>query len=85
MSTGGVFVETGMILQEDAELTVKFKLPNTDAIIIAKAKVAWINDPLELKDSTFPPGMGLQFLDLSIKDMHAIQTYVGIDKLSPTW
>ena len=85
MSTGGVFVETSMVLPEGTELTVKFKLPHTDTLIIAKAKVAWINSPLELKESTFPPGMGLQFLDLSIKDMHAIQTYVGIDKLSPTW
>lgn len=85
MSTGGVFVETSMVLQEDTELTVKFKLPHTDTIINAKAKVSWINDPLELKDLSYPPGMGLQFLDLSIKDIHDIQMYLDADKFTPTW
>jgi len=85
MSTGGVFIETDMILPEGTELTVKFKLPLTDTIITAKARVAWINSPLELKESTKSPGMGLQFLDLSIKDMYYIQTYLDADKLTPTW
>ncbi|MDD1776434.1 MAG: TIGR02266 family protein, partial [Candidatus Methanomethylicus sp.] len=83
MSTGGIFIETDMILPEGTELTVKFKLPHTDNLIVVKAKVAWINSPLELKESTKSPGMGLQFLDLSIKDMHYIQTYLDADKLKP--
>jgi Tfp pilus assembly protein PilZ len=85
MSTGGVFVESSMILPADTELTVKFKLPNSDTIIIAKARVAWINDPLELKKSSFPPGMGLQFLNLSIEDMHTIRAYLNNNKFTPTW
>jgi len=85
MSTGGVFVETSMVLPEGTELTVKFKLPHTDTLIIAKARVAWINSPLELKESTNSSGMGLQFLDLSIRDIHHIQTYLDADKLTPTW
>jgi uncharacterized protein (TIGR02266 family) len=85
MSTGGVFVESSMILPEDTELTVKFKLPSSDTIIIAKARVAWINDPLEFKKSSFPPGMGLQFLNLPIEDMHAIRAYLNKNKFTPTW
>jgi uncharacterized protein (TIGR02266 family) len=85
MSTGGVFIESSMILPEDTELTVKFKLPHSEAIIIAKARVAWINDPLDLKKLFFPAGMGLQFLDLPMEDMHAIRTYLDSGKFMPTW
>jgi uncharacterized protein (TIGR02266 family) len=85
ISAGGVFIESSMILPENTELTVKFKLANSDNIITAKARVAWINDPFDLKKLFFPAGMGLQFLDLSIEDKHAIQNYLDKGKFSPTW
>lgn len=85
LSTGGVFIESGMILPEDTELTVKFNLPNSDTIIIANARVAWINDPLLLKKASLPPGMGLQFLNLSMEDMRTIRTFLDNGKFMPTW
>jgi uncharacterized protein (TIGR02266 family) len=85
LSTGGVFIESGMILPEDTELTVKFNLPNSDTIIIANARVAWVNDPLLLKKASLPPGMGLQFLNLSVEDMRTIRTFLDNGKLVPTW
>lgn len=85
MSTGGIYIESNLILPEDTELTVKFNLPNSDNIIIAKARVAWINDPVELKKESLPPGMGLQFSDLSIEALHTIRTYLDNGKFMPTW
>jgi len=85
MSTGGVFIETSMILPEDTELTVKFKLPDSDAIIVAKVRVAWTNGPEALKKTALPPGMGLQFLNLSPEDMRAIRTYLDKGAFMPTW
>jgi uncharacterized protein (TIGR02266 family) len=85
MSTGGVFIESSMILSEDTELTVKFKLPVSGNIITARARVAWINDPLFLKKGSLPPGMGLQFLDLSMEDIHTIRTYLVDGEFMPTW
>ena len=85
MSTGGIFIETSMILPEDTKLTVKFKLPHTDSMIIAKARVAWINDPLDLKKLFFPAGMGFQFLDLSSENMCTIRTYLDKGAFVPTW
>ena len=85
MSTGGLFIESSLVLPEDTELTVKFKLPDSDTIIVAKVRVAWINDPLDLKKLFFPAGMGLQFLDLSSEDMYAIRTYLDIGAFVPTW
>jgi len=85
MSTGGVFIETRMILPEDTELTVKFKLPDTDSIVVAKVRVAWTNSPESLKKTALPHGMGLQFLDLSSEDMCAIRTYLDKGAFVPTW
>jgi len=85
MSTGGVFIESGMILPEDSDLTVKFKLPNSDNIIVVKAIVAWVNDPSALKKPSLPPGMGLQFLDLSLDDLHTIRTFLIEGNFQPTW
>lgn len=85
MGTGGVFIETRMILPEGTEITVKFNLPNTDSIIVAKAMVAWINDPSALKKPSLPPGMGLQFLDLSLDDLHTIRAFLVEGNFQPTW
>src|SRR6185369_12969593 len=52
LSTGGVFIESNMILPEGTELTVKFNLPISDTIITTNARVAWTNDPLLLKKAS---------------------------------
>lgn len=85
MSTGGVFIESRKILAEGTEITVKFKLPNTDSIIVARATVAWVNDPAALKKPSLPPGMGLQFSDLSLEDLHTIRAFLTEGNFQPTW
>ena len=85
ISTGGVFIETGNILPVDTLLLVKFKLPENDSIITCNARVAWINEPGNLRKSSFPPGMGLQFLNLSLDNMYIIREYLNIGNIVPTW
>jgi uncharacterized protein (TIGR02266 family) len=85
MSTGGMFIETVTILPVDTLLAVKFKLPDNDTIITCKARVAWTNEPGNLRKFSLPPGMGLQFLDLPLKDMHVIREYLNNDDFVPTW
>jgi len=85
ISTGGVFIESSMILPEDTEVTVKFNLPDSDIIIVAKARVAWTNDPDSLKKSSLPSGMGLLFIDLSMENMHTIREVLYHKKFVPIW
>lgn len=85
MSTGGVFIESSRILPENSGITVKFKLPNSDNIIVAKAVVAWVNEPLLPKKPALPPGMGLQFLNLSLDDLHTIRAFLAEGNFQPTW
>jgi len=74
-----------MILPENTVLTLKFNLPNSAVLIYTHARVAWVNDPDDIKKSSLPPGMGLQFLTLSKEDMHTIQTFLDTGDFAPTW
>ena len=85
MSTGGVFIESSVILPEDTELTLKFNLSNSDSLIVTKARVAWTNDPMSIKKETLPPGMGIQFIDLSLDDMRTIRVFLDLGNFIETW
>ena len=85
ISAGGVFIESNRILPTATELTVKFVLPNADSIIATKARVAWTNDPLIPKKPSLPPGMGLQFIALSMEAKNIIEDYLLKGKFNPTW
>lgn len=85
VSSGGLFVETAKILPVDTMLLVKFKLPDMDTVIVSKSRVAWTNEPDCPKKPALPSGMGIQFLDLSLDDMHAIRLFIDKGELVPTW
>jgi uncharacterized protein (TIGR02266 family) len=85
ISAGGMFLESSKILPVGTELIVKFKLPDCDSIITTNARVAWTNDPGSIKKASLPPGMGLQFLDLSLDNLHVIRFYLEKGKVNPTW
>jgi uncharacterized protein (TIGR02266 family) len=85
VSSGGLFIETSKILPVDTLLMIKFKLPDVETAISCKARVAWTNEADAPKKPSFPPGMGIQFLDLTQDDMHAIRMFVDRNELVAIW
>lgn len=85
MSTGGMFIETWNILPVDTWLMVDFNLPEKAVPISCKARVAWTNPPEEIKKPFLPPGIGLQFIDLSLESIHEIRIVLHNSELTPTW
>lgn len=85
LSTGGLFIETHNPLEVDTPLTVEFILPVNDKVIKCNARVAWVNHPESPRKAALPPGMGLQFLDITMAGMDAIREYVKQQKLTPMW
>lgn len=83
ISSGGVFVETTKILPENTVLTVKFNLPDSDAVIYSHARVAWVNHPDNIKKSSLPPGMGIQFITLN--NPYPIQDFLNKGNFVPSW
>jgi uncharacterized protein (TIGR02266 family) len=85
MSFGGIFIESETVLPTDTTLFVEFKLPVNNREIRCKSRVAWTNEPANPKSSALPAGMGLQFADLSLEDIHVIRKYIDETGLTPTW
>jgi len=85
LSTGGLFLETTLPLLLETPLDLEFILPGTDTTIRCKGRVAWANNPKLRRKSHLPPGMGVQFLNLSLDDMNAIRNYLEIEGLEPSW
>ena len=85
LSFGGIFIESENVLPTDTTLFVEFKLPVNNRRIRCKSRVAWTNEPESRKSSVLPAGMGLQFTELSLDDVHVIRKYIDEVGLRPTW
>ena len=76
ISEGGLFVATHMLQPIGSEITLTFALP-TGPEISARGIVRWQRDPHEYNALT-PPGMGVQFQDLSDADLERIRKFVAL-------
>lgn len=85
LSTGGVFIETGHTFGPDEALLVSFVLPERVAELRCRARVAWVNLPEARLKPLLPPGIGVQFLDLSESARAELLAFVKQQLLSPLW
>lgn len=85
ISTGGLFLETDDPLPVDTPLALEFTLPSRQATIRCAGRVAWVNHPVLLTKSEMAAGMGVQFVDLRLDDLHAIRDFIKEEVLEPSW
>jgi len=85
LSTGGIFIETSDVLPVDTPLSLEFTLPGSPRTIQCKGRVAWVNLPGDELSPRLPPGVGIQFVDLSLAELHAIKEFVQKESLHPAW
>jgi uncharacterized protein (TIGR02266 family) len=83
LSTGGVFIETSHPFVLDEQLIVSFVLPERVEEMRCNARVAWVNVQEHLIKPLLPPGIGVQFLDLSGSERAEILAFVKKRLLSP--
>lgn len=83
LSTGGLFLETDHPLETGATLKLEFLFPDSEKRLKCSARVAWTNHPELLQRPELPPGMGLQFLDLTSADTEILRGYIRESKLTP--
>lgn len=79
VSTGGLFVQSALLLPVGAALRVSLFLPLAAGPkpLAAAAWVRWTNDPLAPKAAGLPPGMGIEFLDLDAAARGALDAFVS--------
>jgi uncharacterized protein (TIGR02266 family) len=85
LSSGGVFIETDDVLPTETPLFLQFTLPESGRTIRCKGRVAWVNHPGEILSPKLPPGMGVQFLDLGLQEMHSLREFLNKETLQPSW
>ena len=85
ISTGGIFIETEVPLSVGTPLQLDFTLPGHHDVVRCKARVAWINQADGPSHSRLPPGMGLQFFDLTLEDMALVRSFVMRSLVVPDW
>lgn len=76
VSPGGLFVETGELLEPGTTLQVSFGLPAHARSVECRARVAWVNHPRMKLRPQLPVGLGIQFLDLPLAEMNALRDFV---------
>lgn len=82
MSTGGIFLESAAVLPVDTTLHVEFSLPVNGRRIACRSRVAWNR---RSEASLRHPGMGLQFLDLPLEELHVIRNYIAEVGVEAVW
>lgn len=85
LSTGGLYVKTDFPLPLDETLTLRFTLPDHKGMVTCKARVAWVNPKKNPRKPDLPPGMGIQFVELSLEDMKSIKRFLEHNELEPSW
>jgi uncharacterized protein (TIGR02266 family) len=84
LSTGGMFLETWQVLPLDTPVSLEFSL-DEGKVIRCQARVVWINAPDLLLKPQLPVGIGLQFVDMPLAQLHAIREYIEKKGVSPSW
>jgi len=76
ISRGGAFIISDFLFEEGQELTLSFKLPGDNRIILAVGRVKWVSDKDTVDDKRHEPGMGIEFVKISPADEKRIDDYL---------
>lgn len=85
ISTGGIFLETATPLPQGTALQLEFTLPPRTTPIRCQGRVAWVNHPNFPSKPGLPPGIGVQMLDLTLDELHAIRDFIKDQCLTASW
>lgn len=76
VSSGGIFLITNDPYEAGTELLIRFNLPDDPVTIEATGSVVWRRTDRESSDR--PPGMGVQFQNISQDDRERIRSFVNV-------
>ena len=85
VSAGGLFLHTECPLAVDENLMLLFHLQHQEKSISCNARVAWVNDEENPRKPDLPPGVGVQFVDMSLDSLQAIRRFLEHNEIEPAW
>ena len=75
ISSGGIFVATGLSYRVGEKMTVRFTLPGRKEPIVADAEVRWVRDSRYTRTDS-PDGVGLRFVSLPAEAQASIVRFL---------
>lgn len=75
LASGGLFIKTTQTVPAGTTLNLEFNLPDGEHLIQAKGKVIWARSKEE-SDERKPPGLGIQFIEMSSEDTNLLKNYI---------
>lgn len=75
ISSGGIFVATGVTYEVGDRIHIKFLLPGRNLPMDVEAQVRWVRDPRTMRTDA-PEGMGLKFVNLTPEAKAAIAEFL---------
>ena len=75
ISSGGIFVATGLTYEVGTRVNIKFTLPGSTQPLAVEAQVRWVRDPRTIKTDG-AEGMGLKFINLTPEASAAIARFL---------
>ena len=83
LSAGGIYLKTNCPLKVDENLTLTFSIPDQgEETVSCRARVAWVNHEKNKSRPEYPPGAGVQFLDLAPENLASIVSFLEVEA---TW
>lgn len=76
LGLAGVFVERSEPLPAGEPVVVSFGIPGYETPLTARCRVAWWHAGKPLASKSLPPGIGLQFVELSEADRKRVRELV---------
>lgn len=76
IGNGGLFLDTEREVPLEKELYLEFMIPGDAEPTCCRGRVAWRNAPGGMPRPDLPPGVGIEFLDLSSALRRSLQTFV---------
>ena len=73
---GGLFIKTDEPIELHETLVVRFYLPHDQEPLTAEGKVVWVT-PKGVKNSSYPPGLGLKFIHINPEDKKRLDDFVS--------
>ena len=78
VSQGGVFIESDLLYDLGEIIWFSFTLPGAIEIR-TRGRVVWAKKDVDEDDPEDRPGMGVEFLDLSVAERAALEGYLGVE------
>ncbi len=77
ISAGGLYLKTELPLSANEHVSLIFHLPDRIDPVTCNAKVVWTNPAIGKCKPEFPPGVGVEFIDLTTEELSSISYFIN--------